>query len=332
MRLDGEMQKSGEINELRKTVEELRRVKEKLQRSEERYRFLAENSVDVIWQLDDQFRFVYVSPAVKDILGYQTEEIIGRHLFSILVQESIKIVSQGIANRKVLKKTGQRWGSSTYTVETIHKDGRHIWAEVTVNTIFGADNRLIGYNGITRDIRERRKHEEVIRRYAFRDSLTNLPNRRSFETELGRVVIQHRKLDSPFAVMFLDVDGLKKVNDAYGHTVGDALLQGLAKRLCHVMRKQDFVARLAGDEFMAILPGIGDSCEVNRIITRLIDSFDQIIVIDAIKIKIGVSIGISIFPEDADNVNTLMNYADQAMYKAKKNGGSSYICYGQISR
>ena len=259
VRPDGETQISREMNGLKKTVEDLRLVKEKPQRSEELYRFLAENSVDGIWLLDDQFRFVYVSPAIKDILGYQTEEIIGRHLFSILVQESIKIVSQGYANRKAMQETGQRWGSSTYTVEAIHKDGHHIWAEVTVNPIFGTDNQLIGYNGITRDISERRRNEEVIRQYAFRDPLTNLPNRRSFEDVLGSVVAQHRKLDRPFVVMFLDVDGLKKVNDTYGHNVGDALLQAVADRLCHVMRKQDFIARLAGDEFMAILPGIGGS-------------------------------------------------------------------------
>lgn len=261
-------------------------------------------------------------------MGYQPEEIVGRHLFGILVQESIDIVSQGYASRKALQDAGQRWGSSTYTVEVIHKDGHHIWAEVTVNPIFGDDNQLIGYNGITRDISARRNNEEVIRQYAFRDPLTNLPNRRSFEEELGRVIDQHRELNKSFAIMFLDVDGLKKVNDSYGHAAGDALLQVVADRICHVMRKQDFVARLAGDEFMAILPGIGDSCAVEHVANCLIENFHQTILIGAHKVRIGVSIGISFFPEDADSVIDLMSYADKAMYEAKKNGGSRYVCYG----
>lgn len=332
MSLDKETLKNEELNKLRKTVENLQQAKEELRRSEELYRFLAENSVDAIWKLDDQFRFVYVSPAVKDILGYQTEEMIGRHLFSILTQESIKTVGEGYAKREVLQVAGQRWGSSTYTVEVICKNGQHIWAEVTVNPIFNAENQLVGYNGITRDISERRKNEDIIRQYAFCDPLTNLPNRRSLEEVLGRVIDQHRNSDKAFAVLFLDVDGLKKVNDAYGHTAGDALLQAVANQLCHVMRKQDYIARLAGDEFMAILPGIGDIGAVTQIAARLIESFRQTIIIGANKVRIGVSVGISFFPEDADNCSTLINYADQAMYEAKKNGGNRYVCYRQSSK
>ncbi|WP_094606413.1 hypothetical protein SPSIL_049580 [Sporomusa silvacetica DSM 10669] len=328
MKPDDETLESREINELRETVKQLQHIKEKLQRSEERYRFLTEHSVDAIWRLDDQLRFVYVSSAAKNLLGYQPEEIVGRHLFEILVQESIDTVSQGYASRKALQEAGQRWGSSTYTVEVIHKEGHPIWMEVTVNPIFGTGNQLIGYNGITRDISVRRRDEEVIHQYAFRDPLTNLPNRRSFEEELGRVIDQHKDFNKSFAVMFLDVDGLKKVNDAYGHSIGDALLQVVADRVCHVMRKQDFIARLAGDEFVAILPGIGDNSAIDLLATRLVESFYQTILIGAHKVRIGVSIGISFFPEDADSVNTLISYADQAMYEAKKNGGSKYVCYG----
>lgn len=327
MSLDGAKDK--EIDELRKTVENLQQVKENLRRSEEMYKFLAENSVDAIWQLDNQLRFVYMSPVIKDTLGYQAEEIIGQHLFSILTPESVEKVKQGYASRKDLQASGQRWGSSTYTVEAVHRDGHRIWTEVSVNPIFGADNQLIGYNGITRDISERRRTEESLRQHAFSDPLTSLPNRWSFEEVLGSIITQHRNLNQPFAVMFLDVDGLKKVNDAYGHATGDELLKMVADRLGHMLRKQDFIARLAGDEFMAILPGVGDNSAAQPIVTRLLESFRQTMVIGANNIKIGVSIGICFFPADADNVEALMHYADQAMYKAKKNGGGSCACHGQ---
>jgi diguanylate cyclase (GGDEF)-like protein/PAS domain S-box-containing protein len=323
------MGKDKEINELRKTVEELLQVKEKLRRSEEMYKFLAENSIDAIWQLDSQMRFVYVSAAVKAILGYQPEEIVGQSLFSILTQESAQIVIRGYANRKELQETGQIWGSSVYTVETVHKDGRHIWAEVTVNPIFGTDNRLLGFNGITRDISERRRNEEVLREHAFRDPLTNLPNRWMFEEVLKNVAAKHRDLNKPFAIMFLDVDGLKKINDAYGHSAGDELLKTVAERLCDTLSKEDFVARLAGDEFMAILPSVANCHAAKLVATRLTERFQQAIKIGGTKARIGVSMGLSFFPEDTDDINMLMKFADQAMYKAKKNGGNSYVCYRQ---
>lgn len=327
---DEEM-RSKEIDELRKIVEELRQDKEKLHRTEEMFKLLAENSMDAIWRLDEQLRFVYVSPAVLDILGYQAEEIIGQPLFSILTQESVKIVSQGYGNRKDLQTAGQRWGSSTYTVEAVHKDGHGIWVEVTVNPIFSSDDRLLGYNGITRDISKRRQSEEAIRQYAFHDPLTNLPNRWLFEEVLGSVADQHKRSNQPFAVMFLDVDGLKKINDAYGHTAGDELLKAVADRLCHLLRKQDFIARLAGDEFMIILPEACDAIAAGLVANRLLDSFRQPIVIGPHHVKIGVSIGVSFFLADAADGIALMNCADQAMYRAKKNGGNSFVCYGGMN-
>jgi diguanylate cyclase (GGDEF)-like protein/PAS domain S-box-containing protein len=322
---------SRDLTKLQKTIDEMRQIKEKLQRSEEMYRFLAENSMDAIWQLDDQLRFVYVSPAIKNLLGYQPEEVIGHSLFGLLDQESSKIVSEGYTKRKDLQEQGKRWESSTYTVEVKHRDGHSVWMEVTVNPIFAGENQFFGYNGISRDISERRRNEELIRQYAFHDPLTNLPNRRSFEDVLETIVAQHKILHKPFAVLFLDVDGLKKINDVYGHAAGDALLQAVADRLCQVMRKQDFVARLAGDEFMAILPEVGEAEAASLIVSRLLESFHRTIVFGANKAKISVSVGISFFPSDADNVSSLMNYADQAMYKAKRTGGGKFVYFGQMS-
>jgi len=300
---------------------------EQLSRSEDLFRVLAENSLDALWQLDLQFRFLYVSPAAKDILGLQTEEIIGRSLFSILTPESGDSVKAAYAQRKSLQANNQIWGGATYTVEALHKDGRHIWVEVTVNPIFDNSRQLTGYNGITRDINERRKKDEDLRRCAFFDPLTALPNRRLFEDKLERTVNECGPLKLPFAVMFLDIDGLKRVNDNYGHGFGDTVLQVVAERFRHAVRKDDFVARLAGDEFMVILPGIGDSNAVGFIAGRLVETCSRPIVIGKEPLRIGVSVGVSFFPSDADDAASLMNHADQAMYKAKRAGGNCYICF-----
>lgn len=315
-----------QLAELRQKCEKLEQIKEKLERSETMYRFLAEKSMDVIWQFDNHFRFLYVSPAVQIIFGYQAEELVGRSLFSILTPQSISEVKRGYDRVAPLQELGQTWESSTYTVEAIHKDGHHIWVEVTVNPIFGTDNRLLGYTGITRDISERRRNEEVIYHYAFYDPLTSLPNRRMFDAVLEQAVSSDTQFGSSFAVLFLDVDGLKKVNDVYGHAAGDSLLQVIGERMRHTVRKKDFVARLAGDEFTAILSG--DSGAAGLVATRLLENCHYPVVIGGHRITVGVSIGLSFFPADADNVTHLVHYADQAMYRAKKSGGGRYMCYG----
>ena len=318
-----------EMAELKRTVEELRRKNAELQEIAKMFYLITENSADGIWRLDPQFRFVYVSPAAQTLLGYQTEELIGKSLFSILTPESVEGVKQGYAQKQSLMAASKNWGSSAYTVEAVQKDGQHIWAEVMVNPIFDSQNRLTGYNGVARDISERHKNEEMMLRYAFRDPLTNLPNRRLFENALEHAVVQKGKAKKQFAVMFLDIDGLKKVNDRYGHILGDALLKIVANRIRRSVRKMDFVARLAGDEFMAILPELADGSAVGIIANRLIESCRKPISLGTNKVRISVSIGVSFFPEDADKVATLMDYADQAMYRAKKYGGGRLVCYAQ---
>ena len=318
-----------EIERLKETVVELQRKQAELAMHAEMFRLLAENSLDGFWRLDHQFCFVYVSPAAENILGFSCEEIAGRSLFEFLAPESVETVKRGYAQRQPLQEQKAGWGSSVYTVEMVHKDGHHIWVEVAVNPIFDSEKRLTGYNGVTRDINERRLREEAIRRYAFYDPLTNLPNRRLFEEVLGRTLEQNGPQRRPLAVLFLDVDGLKKVNDQYGHGFGDILLQVVAERFRHAVRQEDFVARLAGDEFMVILQDIGERSEIDYIAERLVASCRQPIRLGSNQACVGVSIGVSFFPADADNVPALMSCADQAMYRAKGAGGACYVCYGQ---
>lgn len=317
-----------EIVRLQKTVAELQLKQAELTMLAEMFRLLAENSMDVFWRLDQQFRFVYVSPAAENIFGCSCEEVVGRSLLEFLTPESVEAVKRGYAKRQPLQEQKIGWGSSVYTVEVVHKEGHRLWVEVAVNPIFDNEKRLIGYNGVTRDINERRLREEAIRRYAFYDPLTNLPNRRLFEQVLRRALEQSETQPRQLAVLFLDVDGLKKVNDQYGHGFGDLLLQVVAERFRHAIRQQDFVARLAGDEFLVILQDIGDRSEMDDIAERLVDSCQQPIRLGPNPVCVGVSIGVSFFPADADNVPALMSYADQAMYRAKEAGGACYVCYG----
>lgn len=319
-----------QIDELQRTVDELCGANTELQESVKRYRFLAEHSIDVTWQIDSQFRFTYVSPTVEKMLGYRADEMLGRTLFSILTPESVDKIRRGYAERQYLQKNGHRWPSTTYEVAAMTSEGRLIWVEVSVNPVFDDVNRLIGYNGITRDVTERRRHQEIIRQYAFQDPLTMLPNRRLFQDELNRAIIRCRSLDQPLAVMFLDLDGLKEVNDGYGHAAGDRLLQTVATRLREAVRDGDIVARLGGDEFMIVLPGLGDIEAIDQVATRISAVCRQPIAIGDGAVEISASIGISFFPADANDIITLMNFADAAMYRAKETGRGNIVCYGQL--
>lgn len=318
-----------ELMTLQEKCAVLQREAEELQHKAALYRFLAEKSSDIIWQLDDCLRFTYVSPAVQNIFGYQVEEIIGRFLFDILTLQSGEDVRKGFTERMALRETKQTWEDSVYTVEAIRKNGACLWAEVSVTPIFDTDNQLTGYIGIMRDISERRRQEEAICRYAFYDPLTGLPNRRLFDAVMERAVSRKTQFDDSFAVLFFDVDGLKAVNDAYGHAAGDALLQTIAQRLRGSVRKEDFVARLAGDEFTALLSGCGNGSSVSFIVDRAIANCHLPIAIQGNQVRVSISVGISFCPTDAANVVDLLSYADQAMYKAKKSGGGRCFCYGQ---
>lgn len=318
-----------ELMALQEKCAALQKEKEELQRKAALYRFLAEKSTDIIWQLNDCFQFTYVSPAVHNIFGYRVEEIIGRSLFDVLTLQSGEDVRKSFAKRIALRDKRQTWEDSVYTVEAIRKNGACLWAEVSVSPIFDTDNQLKGYTGIMRDISERRRQEETICRYAFYDPLTGLPNRRLFDAVMERAVSRKTQFDDSFAVLFFDVDGLKKVNDVYGHTAGDALLQTIAQRLRGSVRKEDFVARLAGDEFTALLFGCANGSSVSFIVDRVIANCHLPIAIQGNQVCVGISVGISFCPTDAINVVDLLSYADQAMYKAKKSGGGRYFCYGQ---
>ena len=316
-----------EMTKLRRQCKALKQEKAQLQGNETVYRFLAEQSTDVIWRLDAHLQFTYVSPTVTRVFGYRPEEVTGRSLFAVLTEHSGEEVKKRFAQRAALQVERQPWGSSVYTVEALRKDGSGLWAEVTVNPIFGEENCLLGYIGIMRDISERHKHEELIWQYAFYDQLTNLPNRRLFEAVLERAVSQKTQFDEAFAVLFLDVDNFKQVNDAYGHAAGDELLRVVAERLCRTVRKEDFVARLAGDEFVAILSGCGDHGSVQLVVERLLEVCRQPIKIGSHKINVGMSAGISFCPADTEEPEKLLLYADQAMYGAKRAGGGRYVCY-----
>lgn len=228
-------------------VTDLVNVKNQLIESESRYKLLAEQSHTVIWEIDAQGKFLYVSPVVKDLLGYEPEELVGKIKYSDLYP----------GNKNRMDKTRmQNYLNSSQATDHLEqvlqtKDGKKIWVESYISPVYDQKNRVMKYRGSDKDITERKKREEEIVYVNRHDHLTKLYNRRYFEQMLNDL---DREENYPISIVMGDLNGLKLVNDAFGHAVGDSLLIGVAKIMTKVFSRNGVVARLGGDEFGVILP------------------------------------------------------------------------------
>jgi len=182
---------------------------------------------------------------------------------------------------------------------------------------------------LEQEISERRALEKQLTHLAFHDSLTGLPNRSLFTDRLQRAIAEAERKKESVVVMFIDLDDFKKVNDSFGHHVGDKVIQGAATRLKECLRDIDSIARLGGDEFTLLVPHVGDHEDIEIIARRLIESLEDPIVIEGTEFRMSMSIGISVYPNDASNEDSLLRNADTAMYFAKHTRGPSYKFYVQ---
>ena len=176
-----------------------------------------------------------------------------------------------------------------------------------------------------------RQADEMTRLMAYQDSLTGLPNRRHFEEQLKKCLSYAQKSIAPLAIIFLDLDRFKEVNDRKGHAVGDQLLIEMARRFKKAVRSTDFVARLGGDEFMMILPQVGNMKTLLPIISAVFEVCDHPVAVEVSDIEIKVSAGISFFPQDGCEINVLMQKADQALYRSKERNGNTFSCYSNCN-
>ena len=182
---------------------------------------------------------------------------------------------------------------------------------------------------LEQEISERRALEKQLTHLAFHDALTGLPNRSLFTDRLQRAIAEAEREKESVVVMFIDLDDFKKVNDSFGHHVGDKVIQGAAMRLKKCLRDIDSIARLGGDEFTLLVPHVGDHEDIEVIARRLIESLDDPIVVEGTDFRMSMSIGISVYPNDASNEDSLLRNADTAMYFAKHTRGPSYKFYLQ---
>jgi diguanylate cyclase (GGDEF)-like protein/PAS domain S-box-containing protein len=247
-----------------------------------------------------------------ELVGYPLEEILGRHVFDFLPADQMAKVSAVM----------EAHGETAYESVILHRDGRRIPVEFIVRTIERHGERL--RMSIVRDIRDRHAAQEHIRRLAHNDSLTGLPNRLSLMEHLGHMIAAARRDDSQVALLFIDLDHFKRVNDSLGHLVGDTLLQTIARRITESLRGTDVVARFGGDEFIVLLPRTLQRMDVEEVAHKLLARIEVPVNADGRLISVTPSIGISMFPHDGETADDLIKHADTAMYLAKSRGRANY--------
>ncbi|UYN89026.1 MAG: EAL domain-containing protein [Anaerolineales bacterium] len=296
--------------------EEQRHIKEALRVSEGKFRSLFENAIDSIFIIDVASRRILdVNQVAADRLGYTREELLSMEIDQIYPREELER-TDNIVQR--LLETGYLTFERTH----VRKNGSTMLVEVS-STIMEQDGRQV-YQSIARDITQRKITELELQRLANYDSLTGVANRALFLDRVSHAIDIAKRNQSTLVVLFLDLDGFKAVNDAFGHEQGDTVLQLIAKRIQSALRKSDTVARLGGDEFGILLEGIRDPDEAVGIVQKLIDAVSQPFNFQNAEAFITTSVGISVYPVHGSDPETLIQNADWAMYASKAEGKNNF--------
>jgi diguanylate cyclase (GGDEF)-like protein/PAS domain S-box-containing protein len=315
------------------------RIATQLENSEKLYRYLVDSSPDIIYTLNHEGKFTFVNDRAYQLLGFSRDELIGQH-YSILVHdEDFERARYAFNERRVDERAsrnvelrlkchrghsatnGERTFNTTLMTISLNAIGMHLPDQDVKRLEF------FGTYGVARDITDRKRAEEVISYQAYHDILTDLPNRMLFKDRLGLAVIQAKRKVTELAVMFIDLDRFKLVNDTLGHVKGDELLQQTALRLKECLRRGDTLARQGGDEFTIVLPELRDRDDAKAIAEKFLEVLQAPFDLDGHEVHISASIGIAIYPSDGESIDELLRHADIAMYQVKalgKNGHSFY--------
>ncbi len=296
------------------------RAEQALRENERRFRSLIERSSDIITVIDRDGTILYESPSVERLLGHSAGELIGTRLQQHIHPDDVAAVMAEV------ERSGPEIVQS---VEFRFRERGEGWRPLEASVNHLLDNPDVA--GIVlncRDITARKQDEATIRHLAYFDALTSLPNRMLFNDRLAQALAHARRRGAPgVAIMFLDIDRFKTINDTLGHGAGDELLRSAADRFSRTLRDEDTVARLGGDEFLFLLQGIEDVENAARVAQKILDQFDSPFQVLGHELHATASIGISMFPLDGTDAETLIRNADTALYRAKEAGRNRYQLY-----
>jgi diguanylate cyclase (GGDEF)-like protein/PAS domain S-box-containing protein len=323
-------EESDEIHEQNETT--LKRLDE----SENLHKFIVNNSPDMIYLLDQEGRFVFVNDRIETLLGYKQDEILGKHFSRLIFDDDVDLAKYTFHERRTGDRATRntelrlrcKEGSGPHYVES-----RTVPIELNASGIYSVNEdkqkQFVGTYGVVRDISGRKQAEELIKYQFYHDLLTKLPNRTLFLDRLNMAMAQSRRNGKKLAILYLDMDRFKVINDSLGQFVGDELLKAVAQRLRNELREADTLARVGGDEFNLLIPEINDVQDARNLAEKILRLTSEPFVIKDKELFISFSIGIAVYPTDGDTKDTLIKNADLAMYKVKSAGKNDYAFYNK---
>ncbi|MBY0576717.1 MAG: diguanylate cyclase [Gallionellaceae bacterium] len=310
-------------------VTNLKQVKEELEKSQRQLQAIIHNAMDGIIMIDEYGEIQGFNPAAEQIFGYLQKDVLGKNV-ALLMPEETRSEHDSYIARYIQTGIKRMIGKRGREVIALRKNGEQFPMEISVSEMVLGGLRY--FVGITRDITERKLTEQKIAHLAHHDYLTGLPNRVLFLNNLEHSIGLAKRNNYKLSVLFLDLDGFKKVNDTLGHEAGDLLLQEVAKRLKEIIRESDTVARVGGDEFTFVLDNIGSGENASLTAKKIIAVLAEPFKLSGQQCHIGGSLGIALFPDDANQIGQLIKQADDAMYLAKQSGKNTYKFYRELLR
>jgi diguanylate cyclase (GGDEF)-like protein/PAS domain S-box-containing protein len=298
-----------------------RKARQRLQESEEFFRLTFNQAAVGIALIAADGRLLRVNRKMSQILGYSEVELLQRFFQQMTCEDDLP-------DELVLIKRLKAGEIGDYQREKrlLRRDGAQVWVSVNVSMMRDANGNQ-RFISVVKDISRRKQAEEALVRLASHDALTGLPNRLLLQDRLAQAIVQAHRSGTEVAVMFIDLDRFKHVNDSLGHDAGDQMIVEIARRLAASLRESDTVARQGGDEFVVVLPALAGAQDASMVAEKLLENLSQPLVLCGQEVFPTGSIGLAMYPHDGADSATLLKSADNAMYRSKGKGGNHYSFY-----
>ena len=314
--------------------------KDSLSESERMHRFIVNHSPDFIYMLNSQGQFTYVNDLAETLLGYKRHELLGRHFSAIIhphnADEIHKFFSEHRSGERATQSTEIRLLVNQANDRIQSLDNYELVVELNAVGIYDEDAQggktFIGTLGSARDITERKRSQDRISHQAYHDLLTRLPNRALFNDRINQAFAHARRSGENFALMFMDLDRFKLINDTLGHVMGDRVLQLVSERILDCLRAEDTLCRFGGDEFSLLLPNVSSKESVSSVAEKILKAVRQPFQVNNHELYLSLSLGIAMYPFAGETREALLQSADVAMYQVKDNGKDGYCFYSDTMK
>jgi diguanylate cyclase (GGDEF)-like protein/PAS domain S-box-containing protein len=300
-------------------VSEQKQARAALAEREQRFRDVVEASGEYVWETDASWRYTYLSARVEAVLGHMRADLLGRTPRDFMPLGEARALDDWFERNA---QAGQPFRDLVH--RSITQSGKVIWQQVSGTPVRDAAGRITGFRGTGADVTARKQAEERIQYLATRDALTGLPNRALLADRAGQAILAAARSRGMLAVLLIDLDRFKLVNDSMGHRAGDALLRSVAERLQNTLRREDTLARLGGDEFVLVWDGLKTAQDAALVAQRVQAILQRPFTLEGRALNVTVCVGVAIYPEDGRDFSELLKNADTALYDAKEAGRDAF--------